>query len=130
MERNHVERVFAPVMELAARWIVCPGLGGGPLCGTRRSPNWKRQGLPGPERVFVSRSIWGIDRISISGFSTTDDSIRCGASITLEGIVSNLDDYLRLRPSSFRPRPGAMMSRFAVLGAVDSPRRGWSSGSH
>ena len=68
--------------------------------------NWRQQGLPGElETVFEIAHYFGLDPYQQFWFSTTDDTIKA-VQHHVEGIVSNMDDYLRLREVLPRPRPG------------------------
>jgi len=78
--------------------------------------NWKQQGLPaGLESVFEIAEYFGLDPYQQSWFSTTDDTIEA-VQHHVEGIVSNMDDYLRLcAPSSLgcgdAVRPSSLSAR-------------------
>ena len=75
--------------------------------------NWRRQGLPAAlESVFDISEYFGLDPYEQFWFSTTDATIEA-VQHHVEGIVSNVDDYLRLRPKFF-PDHGA---------AIESMRR-------
>ena len=72
--------------------------------------NWKQQGLPAElESVFDIAEYFGLDPYQQFWFSTTDDTIEA-VQHHVEGIVSNMDDYLRLRPNFF-PITAARSSR-------------------
>jgi len=63
--------------------------------------HWKRQGLPGQlESVFDVAAHFGLDPYQQFWFSTTDPTIEA-VQHHVEGIVSNMDDYLRVRPRLF-----------------------------
>ncbi len=63
--------------------------------------NWRRQGLPAERRsVFEISEYFGLDPYQQFWFSTTDPTIEA-VQHHVEGIVSNMDDYLRLRPKFF-----------------------------
>lgn len=62
---------------------------------------WRRQGLPRHlESVFDISSHFGLDPYQQFWFSTTDPTIDA-VQHHVEGIVSDMDDYLRLRPRFF-----------------------------
>ncbi len=62
---------------------------------------WKRQGLPGElESVFDIAEYFGLDPYQQFWFSTTDPTIEA-VQHHVEGIVSNMDDYLKVRPNLF-----------------------------
>ena len=95
---NHVERFravmdFQPVDRLAA-------LGVGHVVG-RDDRQLETTGLPaGLEGVFEIAEYFGLDPYQQFWFSTTDNTIEA-VQHHVEGIVSNMDDYLRLRPKFF-----------------------------
>ena len=61
---------------------------------------WKREGLPEAlESVFDIAQYFGLDPYQQFWFSTTDATIDA-VQHHVEGIVSNMDDYLRIRPRS------------------------------
>ncbi|MFV1965619.1 MAG: uroporphyrinogen decarboxylase family protein [Pirellulaceae bacterium] len=63
--------------------------------------NWKRQGLPAElESVSDISQYFGLDPYRQFWFSTTDDTIEA-VQHHVEGIVSNMDDYLRLKPGFY-----------------------------
>ena len=63
--------------------------------------NWKKQGLPAElETVFDIAEYFGLDPYQQFWFSTTDPTIEA-VQHHVEGIVSNMDDYLRVRPDLF-----------------------------
>jgi len=95
---NHVERFRAlmgfepvdrlPVWEWAMWWDATIA-------------HWKTQGLPADlETVFDVAEYFGLDPYQQFWFSTTDPTIDA-VQHHVEGIVSNMDDYLRVRPSLF-----------------------------
>jgi uroporphyrinogen-III decarboxylase len=95
---NHVERFRAvmnfepadrlPRWEWAMWWDLTIG-------------KWKQQGLPaGLESVFDIAEYFGLDPYQQFWFSTTDPTIEA-VQHHVEGIVSNMDDYLRVRPQLF-----------------------------
>jgi uroporphyrinogen-III decarboxylase len=62
---------------------------------------WKQQGLPaGLESVFDIAAHFGLDPYQQFWFSTTDPTIEA-VQHHVEGIVANMDDYLRVRPNLF-----------------------------
>ena len=63
--------------------------------------NWRKQGLPKDlDSVFEIAEYFGLDPYQQFWFSTTDDTIGA-VQHHVEGIISNMDDYLRLRPKLF-----------------------------
>ena len=95
---NHVERFraimdFQPVDRLP-RWEWA-------MWWDQTIAAWKRQGLPaGLEDVFEIAQYFGLDPYQQFWFSTTDATIGA-VQHHVEGIVSNMDDYLRVRPKLF-----------------------------
>jgi len=95
---NHVERFravmdFQPVDRLP-RWEWA-------MWWDETVTRWKQQGLPSElESVFEIAGYFGLDPYQQFWFSTTDDTIDA-VQHHVEGIVSNMDDYLRLRPRFF-----------------------------
>jgi len=62
---------------------------------------WRHEGLPRElESVFDIAQYFGLDPYQQFWFSTTDPTIDA-VQHHVEGIVSNMDDYLRLRPQFF-----------------------------
>lgn len=62
---------------------------------------WKQQGLPAElESVFDIAAYFGLDPYQQFWFSTTDPTIEA-VQHHVEGIVANMDDYLRVRPRLF-----------------------------
>jgi hypothetical protein len=62
---------------------------------------WKREGLPaGLNDVFEIAQYFGLDPYRQFWFSTTDATIEA-LQHHVEGIVSNMDDYLKVRPRLF-----------------------------
>jgi len=62
---------------------------------------WRRQGLPAElDSVFDIAAYFGLDPYQQFWFSTTDPTIEA-VQHHVEGIVSNMDDYLRVRPRLF-----------------------------
>ena len=71
---------------------------------------WKREGLPGElSEVFDIAEYFGLDPYQQFWFSTTDPTIEA-VQHHVEGIVSNMDDYLRLRPKFFPDHGGSIRS--------------------
>ncbi len=72
------------------------------MCWDETIAQWRRQGLPDshPECIRDRRVFWAR---SVSAVLVLDDrsNDRSGAA-SVEGIVSNMDDYLRLRHRFFR----------------------------
>jgi len=69
---------------------------------------WHGEGLPrelGSSQVFDIARHFGLDPYQQFWFSTTDSTIEA-TQHHVEGIVSNMDDYLRIRPQLF-PNHGA-----------------------
>jgi hypothetical protein len=97
---NHVER-FRAVMDFQAvdrlpRWEWA-------MWWNETIARWHREGLP--ERFNFTQVIelsnyFGLDPYQQYWFSTTDPTI-AATQHHVEGIVSNMDDYLRLRPELF-----------------------------
>lgn len=72
--------------------------------------NWKRQGLPhNLNTVFDIAEYFGLDPYQQFWFSTTDPTIDA-IQHHVEGIVSNMDDYLKLRPGFFPDHGHAIRS--------------------
>jgi uroporphyrinogen-III decarboxylase len=104
---NHVERFRAvmngqpvdrlPVWEWAMWW-------------DETIARWKTEGLP-PElnTVFEISDYFGLDPYQQFWFSTTDPTIEA-VQHHVEGIVSNMDDYLRVRPKLFPDHSAAIDS--------------------
>jgi hypothetical protein len=92
---NHVERFravmnFQPVDRLP-RWEWA-------MWWDETIAAWRQQGLPAElESVFEIAAYFGLDPYQQFWFSTTDPTIEA-VQHHVEGIVSNMDDYLRLRP--------------------------------
>jgi hypothetical protein len=95
---NHVERFRAvmnfqpvdrlPIWEWAMWW-------------NETIARWKTEGLPvGLNDVFEISQYLGLDPYRQFWFSTTDPTIEA-VQHHVEGIVSNMDDYLRVRPRLF-----------------------------
>ncbi len=100
MEMNHVERFRAvmnfqpvdrlPVWEWAMWW-------------DKTIARWHGEGLPRelkPNQVFEIAQYFGLDPYQQFWFSTTQATIEATQHHT-EGMVSNMDDYLRIRPKLF-----------------------------
>lgn len=95
---NHVERFravmdFQPVDRLP-RWEWA-------MWWDQTIDRWRHEGLPRElESVFDIAQYFGLDPYQQFWFSTTDPTIEA-VQHHVEGIVSNMDDYLRLRPQFF-----------------------------
>lgn len=95
---NHVERFravmnFQPIDRLP-RWEWA-------MWWDKTIAHWKQQGLPAElESVFDIATHFGLDPYQQFWFSTTDPTIEA-VQHHVEGIVSNMDDYLRVRPKLF-----------------------------
>jgi len=95
---NHVERFravmdFQPVDRLP-RWEWA-------MWWDQTIDRWRHEGLPRElESVFDIAQYFGLDPYQQFWFSTTDPTIDA-VQHHVEGIVSNMDDYLRLRPQFF-----------------------------
>lgn len=95
---NHVERFralvdFQPVDRLP-RWEWA-------MWWDQTIARWKREGLPeGLQDVFEIGQYFGLDPYQQFWFSTTDATIDA-VQHHVEGIVSNIDDYLRIRGRFF-----------------------------
>ncbi|HOD82375.1 MAG: Uroporphyrinogen decarboxylase (URO-D) [Planctomycetes bacterium ADurb.Bin126] len=95
---NHVER-FRAVMEFQAvdrlpRWEWA-------MWWDETIARWRGEGLPANlESVFDISAYFGLDPYQQYWFSTTENVIEA-AQHHVEGIVSDMDDYLRLRPRFF-----------------------------
>jgi hypothetical protein len=104
---NHVERFravmdFQPVDRLP-RWEWA-------MWWDQTIARWKREGLPaGLESVFDIAEFFGLDPYQQFWFSTTDPTIEA-VQHHVEGIVSNMDDYLRLRGRLFPDHTRAIES--------------------
>jgi uroporphyrinogen-III decarboxylase len=71
---------------------------------------WKGEGLPAElDTVFDIARHFGLDPYQQFWFSTTDPTIEA-VQHHVEGIVSNMDDYLRLRPKFFPDHSAAIES--------------------
>jgi hypothetical protein len=104
---NHVERFRAvmnfqpvdrlPVWEWAMWW-------------DKTIERWHGEGLPADKNsVFDIHEYFGMDPYIQFWFSTTDPTIEA-VQHHVEGIVSNMDDYLRLRPQFFPDHSAAIES--------------------
>ncbi|NLF73096.1 MAG: hypothetical protein GX575_29010 [Candidatus Anammoximicrobium sp.] len=104
---NHVERFRAvmngqpvdrlPMWEWAMWW-------------DETIARWKTEGLPGElNTVFEISEYFGLDPYQQFWFSTTDSTIEA-VQHHVEGIVSNMDDYLRVRPRLFPDHSAAIDS--------------------
>ena len=104
---NHVER-FRAVMEFQPvdrlpRWEWA-------MWWDETIAAWRRQGLPVElESVFEISDYFGLDPYQQFWFSTTDPTIEA-VQHHVEGIVSNMDDYLRVRPKLFPDHSAAIES--------------------
>ena len=103
---NHVERFravmnFQPVDRLP-RWEWA-------MWWDQTIDRWHGEGLPRElpfSQVFDIAQYFGLDPYQQFWFSTTDPTIEA-TQHHVEGIVSNMDDYLRIRPQLVsRPRRG------------------------
>ncbi|MGL6196238.1 MAG: uroporphyrinogen decarboxylase family protein [Thermoguttaceae bacterium] len=71
---------------------------------------WKTEGLPtNLNGVFEIAEYFGLDPYRQFWFSTTDPTIEA-VQHHVEGIVSNMDDYLRIRPNLFPDHTDAINS--------------------
>jgi hypothetical protein len=106
---NHVERFlavmdFQPVDRLP-RWEWA-------MWWDETIARWRNEGLPaGLESVFDIAQFFGLDPYQQFWFSTTDPTI-AAVQHHVEGIVANMDDYLRVRPQLF-PDHGAAIAAMA-----------------
>ena len=104
---NHVER-FRAVMNFQSvdrlpRWEWA-------MWWDETITNWRRQGLPSHlESVFEISQYFGLDPYQQFWFSTTDPTIDA-VQHHVEGIVSNMDDYLNIRPRLFPDHAQAIES--------------------
>ena len=95
---NHVERFravmdFQPVDRLP-RWEWA-------MWWDETIARWKTEGLPGGlDGVFEIARYFGLDPYRQFWFSTTDSTIEA-VQHHVEGIVSDMDDYLKVRPRLF-----------------------------
>ena len=104
---NHVERFravmnFQPVDRLP-RWEWA-------MWWDKTIERWKTEGLPGElsEVIDIAR-YFGLDPYQQYWFSTTDPTIGA-VQHHVEGIVSNMDDYLRVRPQLYPDHSAAIES--------------------
>ncbi len=117
---NHVERFravmnFQPVDRLP-RWEWA-------MWWDETIARWHREGLPRElkfSQVFDIAQHFGLDPYQQFWFSTTDPTIEAKQH-HVEGIVSNMDDYLRIRPQLF-PDHGASIASMAAW--AERQRRG------
>ena len=117
---NHVERFravmnFQPVDRLP-RWEWA-------MWWDETIARWHREGLPREfkfSQVFDLAQHFGLDPYQQFWFSTTDPTIEA-TQHHVEGIVSNMDDYRRLRPQLF-PDHGAAIAGMAPW--AERQRRG------
>ena len=104
---NHVERFralmnFQPVDRLP-RWEWA-------MWWDETIKRWKNEGLPSSlHTVFDIHQYFGLDPYQQFWFSTTDPTIEA-VQHHVEGIVSNMDDYLRVRKSLFPDHSAAIES--------------------
>jgi hypothetical protein len=104
---NHVERFravmnFQPVDRLP-RWEWA-------MWWDKTIERWKGEGLPDRiNSVFDIHDYFGLDPYIQFWFSTTDPTIEA-VQHHVEGIVSNMDDYLAVRPRLFPPHDRAIES--------------------
>lgn len=104
---NHVER-FRAVMTFGdydrlPRWEWA-------MWWDKTIDRWHGEGLPkGLDDVFGISEYFGLDPYKQFWFSTTDDTIEA-VQHHVEGIVSNMDDYLRLLPKFFPDHRAAIES--------------------
>ncbi len=113
---NHVERFravmnFQPVDRLP-RWEWA-------MWWDKTIERWYEEGLPrqyGFNQVFDIAQYLGLDPYQQFWFSTTDPTIEA-TQHHVEGIVSNIDDYRRIRPRLFPSHDAAIegMARWAKL---------------
>ncbi|PIX49314.1 MAG: hypothetical protein COZ57_03745 [Armatimonadetes bacterium CG_4_8_14_3_um_filter_66_20] len=76
----------------------------------RTIANWKQQGLPHElESVFDISEYFGLDPYQQFWFSTTDPTI-AAVQHHVEGVVSTMEDYLRVRPNLFPDHTEAIES--------------------
>jgi hypothetical protein len=117
---NHVERFravmnFQPVDRLP-RWEWA-------MWWDETIARWHQEGLPSELRfsqVFDLAQYFGLDPYQQFWFSTTDPTIEA-TQHHVEGIVANMDDYLRIRPRLFPCHDAAIQSMAAW---ADRQRRG------
>jgi hypothetical protein len=104
---NHVERFravmnFQPVDRLP-RWEWA-------MWWDKTIERWRAEGLPrNLDSVFDIAQYFGLDPYQQFWFSTTDPTI-AAVQHHVEGIVSNMDDYLKVRPDLFPDHGGAIES--------------------
>ncbi len=102
---NHVERFraamnFMPVDRLP-RWEWA-------MWWDETIANWRRQGLPEDRQtIFEIAEHFDLDPYQQFWFSTTDPTIEA-VQHHVEGIVSDMDDYLRIRPTLFPDHDAAI----------------------
>ena len=107
MPMTHVERFravmdFQPVDRLP-RWEWA-------MWWDRTIDAWREQGLPRDlETVFDIAAYFDLDPYQQFWFSTTDDTIDA-VQHHVEGIVSNMDDYRKVRPKLFPDHRAAIAS--------------------
>ena len=106
---NHVERFravmnFQPVDRLP-RWEWA-------MWWDKTIERWLEEGLPRdfkPSQIFEIARYFGLDPYQQFWFSTTDPTIEA-TQHHVEGIVSDMDDYLRIRPKLFPAHDEAIRS--------------------
>ena len=121
-EMNHVERFravmnFQPVDRLP-RWEWA-------MWWDQTIARWHGEGLPRElkfSQVFEIAQYFGLDPYQQFWFSTTDATIEA-TQHHVEGIVANMDDYLRIRPQLF-PRPRRGHRRHGAVGRAAATGRG------
>jgi hypothetical protein len=117
---NHVERFravmdFKPVDRLP-RWEWA-------MWWDKTIDRWHAEGLPEDlkfSQVFAIARYFGLDPYQQFWFSTTDPTIEA-TQHHVEGFVSNMDDYLRVRPKLFPSHEEAIRS---MVPWADVQRRG------
>jgi hypothetical protein len=97
---NHVER-FRAVMNFQAvdRWPVWEWA----MWWDKTTDRWHREGLPQElkfSQVFDIAQYFGLDPYQQFWFSTTQATIQATPHHT-EGVVSHMDDYLRILPKLY-----------------------------
>ena len=86
---------------------------------------WRTEGLPAElDTVFDISQYFGLDPYQQFWFSTTDPTIEA-VQHHVEGIVSDMDDYLRVRPQLFPDHSAAIESMRAWADRQGAARR-WS----
>ena len=116
---NHVER-FRAVMAFQAvdrlpRWEWA-------MWWDQTIDRWHGEGLPRELRfsqVFDIARYFGLDPYQQFWFSTTDATIEA-TQHHVEGMVSNMDDYLRIRPQLFPEHDSAIRGMSSTRSTVSS----------